>query len=428
MENKQKIIISILLLLIIIGIVSGAYHYKINNSQPNTPAEIYTTKPTTTKSSSGEKKLLASLEDDDFNLYLKGETVILEHDGQSNSFTDWSENIALEKPEMYYADFDGDDKKELLIKIVSYTQDYPVKMNVYDLYILYPKKQDDGSYKYGIFVANRDAWRNQFGAEVKCNVNQLKADPSRIQVAMNNKDKSISYDENTGLATNGYVGYARAVEDKQGNYYNLEFWDKGDGIFSIEGNNIFVDIVVRARYENSDKGQLLGYIHCGLKLNGKVFSIKQNSVYFMAGEDYLVTDPRNTAKSSWSYKIQNYAGAPSARNKQIDWINQTFDLPKSGASERTSFSNMQSKIKYIDSVTISDKKIEMVAKNGFEFASSVIAAGNYSVLMNEGTDDEYKINAKAEINERDGESVLIINLDKSYPRDDIKTFSVKYGA
>ncbi len=64
----------------------------------------------------GGRVLLTELKQDDFHLYSEGEYVILVHNGQETEFSDWSKNITVETPDMYYYDFNGDGEKELLIR------------------------------------------------------------------------------------------------------------------------------------------------------------------------------------------------------------------------------------------------------------------------------------------------------------------------
>lgn len=428
---KKNVILIMLSVAIVLGLVLVVYYYNNGYLEPETmPYSITTAEKTTTKkANSTGKKLLAELKDEDFYLYLKGDVVLLVHDGQTNEFTGWSKLIDAEAPRMHYADFDGDGENELLIEAVSYVST-STSQNVYLLYILSPKQQADGSYHYDVVGATRDTWKQAFNESVKCEVNQLYKDKSRLQITMDDSNKSISYNEKTGISTSGFADYARALSNKYGEYYTVSEWEIGDGQFVIDKNKIGVDIAVSVKYEEekSNTNHIAGHIHFELTLEGAQFRITPNSVYFDSADEFSVTDPRSVAKSNWSYQINNYSGSRAGTENLIKWIDAEFDLPKTGEETRISFSSMSSEMNRVSSVLITNKKIVLTAKDGYSFTLSNIYSGDYSVVMNSGAKDEYRINSTAEISKKDGLSVLTINLDKSYPREDIKTLAIKFGA
>lgn len=417
-----------LTLLIAIGLITGVYYYFHGYNQPSEDDLTLTTATSRAVTQSSDKIFLAEHTKGDFKLFAKGSKVILEHDGKSNEFTGWSEYIAVEKPKLYYADFNADDKKELAIKLVSGIDNATGKeLYYYDLYILSPKKQSDGSYEYDIVVASRDTWKKQFNEYVKCDVSQLKKDKSRVQVVMGNANDSLSYDPQTGISTSKYVGYSRAARDSSGAYMKVYKWDLGIGEYTIDGNDIGVDIAIRVAYNVGNNIKVIGYVHCGLELRGSSFSIQKNSVYYHAADEYRVTDPRDTAKSNWSYTVNNIAGPASSTDLNINWVSGSFKVPASGKQSDLSFQTMESEIKSVDSVQVTAQKIVLTAKAGYAFANNGLSSRDYSVTIVQDK-TEYQISDSAEITEKNGRSVLTITLDKKYKREALSSFTVKYGA
>lgn len=417
----------ILTLVVAVGLIVGVYYYFNGYNEPKSSVSL-TTAATRETTENSNKIFLAENKDGDFKLYKQGSKILLVHDGKTNEFTGWSEYITAEKPKMYYADFDNDKEKELLIQVVSGNNLYGGETKyTYDLYILSPEKQENGDYKYAIVQANRDTWRQPFEEYIKCAVNQLKKDKSRIQVVMDNADKSISFDEDTGISTSKYVGFARADKGSDGNYKTLAKWDKGNGKYVVDGNSITVEIDVRVTYSNENTQSVIGTVYCGLNLEGSSFSIKSNSVYFEAAKNRLVTDPRDTSSENWSYTIKNIATAASSTDTNINWIEADFDIPSSGSGDEKSFLSMNSEIKSVDSIEITNRKIVITSKDGFTFVSGNINSDDYSVSIT--LDDvDYEIASSAEISKSGSKSVLTITLDKSYKRSDLKKLTVKFGA
>lgn len=416
----------ILTLVVAVGLIVGVYYYFNGYNEPKSSVTL-TTAATREATENSNKTFLAENKDGDFKLYKQGSKILLVHDGKTNEFTGWSEYITAEKPKMYYADFDNDDEKELLIRVVSGNNPFGGDQQyVYDLYILSPEKQENGDYKYTFALANRDAWQQPFEQYIKCAVTQLKKDKSRLQVVMDNADTSISYDTDTGITTSKYVGFARTDKEKDGSYKTLTKWDKGNGNYVVDGNSISVDIDVRAFYNEETASTVIGTIHCGLSLDGTSFSIKPNSVYFEAGENRIVTDPRDTSAEDWSYTFENIATSSSA-DKNINWIEAELDVPSSGSSDEKSFISMESEIKSVDSIEITNREIVLTSKDGYSFVNGNVVSGDYSVDITLD-DKDYNIAYSAEITKKGSKSVLTITLDKSYKRSDLKKISLKFGA
>lgn len=416
----------VLALVVAVGLIVGVYYYFNGYTKPKSSVTL-TTAATVEATENSNKTFLAENKDGDFKLYKQGSKILLVHDGKTNEFTGWSEYITAEKPKMYYADFDNDDEKELLIRVVSGNNPYGGDQQyIYDLYILSPEKQENGDYKYSFALANRNAWQQPFEQYIKCAVTQLKKDKSRLQVVMDNADTSISYDTDTGITTSKYVGFARTDKEKDGSYKTLTKWDKGNGNYVVDGNSITVDIDVRAFYNEETASTIIGTIRCGLIIDGGSLSIKPNSVYFEAGENRIVTDPRDTSAEDWSYTFENIATASSA-DKNINWIEAELEIPSSGSGEEKSFVAMDSEMKSLQSVQVTNRKIVLTADDGYNFVNGNVVSGDYSVDITLD-DEDYDIAYSAEITKKGSKSVLTITLDKSYKRSDLKNISIKFGA
>lgn len=88
---------------------------------------------------------------------------------------------------------------------------------------------------------------------------------------------------------------------------------------------------------------------------------------------------------------------------------------------------MESEIKSVDSIEITNRKIVLTAKEGFNFVNSNVTSGDYSVSIT--LDDvDYDIVSSAEVSTSGSNSVLTFTLDKSYKRSDLKNISIKFGA
>lgn len=416
----------VLAIVVVVGLIVGVFYYFNGYTKPKSSVTL-TTAATVETTEDSSKTLLAENEEGDFKLYKQGSKILLVHNGKTNEFTGWSRFINYEKPKMYYEDFDNDDEKELLIKVVSNYNVYGGDNEYcYDLYILKPEKQENGDYKYNLTLANRDAWRQPFEQYINCAVSQLKKDKSRLQVVMDNSEKSISYDTETGITTSKYVGFARADKEKDGSYKTLTKWDKGNGNYVVDGNSISVDIDIRAFYGEETTSTVIGTIHCGLIIDGGRLNIKPNSVYFEAGKNRSVTDPRDTSSEDWSYTLKNIASS-STNDKNINWIDAELSIPSSGSGEEKSFVSMDSEMKSLESVQVTNRKIVLTAKDGYSFVNGNVVSGYYSVNITLD-DEDYDIAYSAEITKEGSKNVLTITLDKSYKRSDLKNISIKFGA
>lgn len=428
MKNKSTIILA---LLVVIGICVGVYYYFNNYKSKDFSSSALTTVAETTNvaRTNNKKVLLAKDEADDFSLYIKGEKLLLEHNKQTSEFSLWNEYIDRKKPTLYYNDFNNDGKKELAVRAIGGTYSLNGKdAYFYNIYILTPSKQKDGSYKYTVDVADRNTWKSLLTSLLNLNVRQLTIDKSRIQIAMANSSESIAYDEKTGITTSKFAGYARAALGSDLNYCELVSWEKGYGDYVIENNQVTVKIPMIITYNNNGKDVVntIGYIHCAVFSKKGIFMVMPGSVYFVCDNKYKITDPRKTAKNDWVYKIKNSASYSSS-NKNISNIDAAFKIDAKKDSAKESLTSSKNETGAVESIKITNKKIVITAKSSYSFVQKNVDLNKYAVYSNKGTSDEYKINSTAKITTKNSKSVLTILLDKSYPKSEVENITVEFG-
>ena len=183
----MKYFLSILLTLILaVAAVTGVYYFTNDRTLPGQTKDTFIT--TATKPAATEKyaarKLIASLDKPGFKLYKSGASVILEHKDNEFTFDNWSKVIDEETPKMYYADFDDDGEKELVIRAVS-GQDDSTGEYVYELYVLNPKegKKED----YNVLLISQDTWRTVLDDQVTEELSQLKSCSKILQLLWTKK-------------------------------------------------------------------------------------------------------------------------------------------------------------------------------------------------------------------------------------------------
>lgn len=414
----------LLVILVAGGVITGAYFITHNAQKNPTPYLTTATKPAATEKNAN-KKLIASIEDEKIYLYTSDDAIILDFKGKVYEYTDWNKNITLEPPEMHYGNFDGDEAKELVIKGVDYIADD--KTTIYSLYYLDPIV-DDGKDDFVVILFNRDSWSKLIDSGMKTEISQLISSKKTGQFVMDYADQNISYDKATGLTVNEHVGFFKVLRNANGEYLTIDKWSRGNGIYSVtDDNKITCEVPIIVSYKSSNDTQVCGTLSFGLQIglqNKKYISAK--SLLFKASDDYKISDPRTADNTAWSYREQN-SNRSSPKKKTIDWINYTPKFDKSITTQTVDFSAGGSDMNAISSLSITQGGMELTAKTGFSFSDSY-KKGDFSVIINSGTNNEYEISLDAKVSKsKAGNEVLTISFDKAYPISEIDSIQINYG-
>lgn len=415
-------------LVLAVAVIFGVYYYTEKKPDNNTEKASLTTvskAPATEKNSN--IKLIASLEKEGFYLYKGDKQVVLKHNDKEFEFDNWNSNIDLEAPKMYYANFDDDKDKELIIKAVgAVNQD--TKEYVYDLYILNPK-QDTKEEEYDVILATHNTWSKIVDSTIREELTQLKRCKKVIQVAMDVMASPISYDKETGVAVRGYTGYARALQDDKGKYLTVDKWTKGRGVYSIsDDNKICVDIPVNISYKETNTVQNAGSIHFEFNFNkSNKLAVTERSMVFNTNKEYKVAPQRNEAKEKWTYTENNADKNIPSTDTIIDWIEYKTKYNPTMITQTANFSGQNTDINSISKIVITQEYIELTAKSGIKFEKSSAQKGEFSVIMNEGFKSECDIAYTASITEKDSVQKLRIKFDRKYSKKELASITVKYA-
>jgi len=414
-----------IVLILAVGVVFGVFRYTNPEAFNNGADSELTTvsKPAATEKNSN-RVLLASLEEEEFYLYKGSKGVLLKHGKNEFTFTNWSKLIDAETPQMVYADINKDGKNELIIKAVSEQKDNG--KYIYEIYVLLPRTDDEGKESFDVAFASGTTWSSILDNYITEEMRQLKNCKKIIQFSMNAKGKAITYDNKTGIATSGYSGYARALQDSKGNYLTIDNWSKGDGIYDIsKDNKISISIDINISYKNSTLVQNAGTIYFELTLtDDNKFQVTERTMVFKARDDFRVSDPRKTAEESWSYTEKNSNKTTSQANEVIQWIKYTPQYSSDVFTQTKDFSTEISDISKIKTLYLCESYVTLTAKAGYSFDKSALNSGEFSVVINDKLDISYT----AEITKSGSEEVLKITFDKAYPQSEIKKITFNYGA
>ncbi|MBO5494921.1 MAG: hypothetical protein J5964_04275 [Eubacterium sp.] len=396
-------------------------------------ASVSTTKmPESTTVNRSGAELLSESEDKKFQLYYieKTELAYIVYEGKEFD-CNWGWSVKLHKPDTSYFDVDGDGEKDFLVRILAeYSTDdasNAAKYEVYNLY-MYKGTEKDGEPDLEIFFANKQTWREPFSEAVKCEVTQLKSSKKFIQVAMNNADRSISYDD-SGLTDNKYTYYAAAFRDDKNNYFTLANWHFNQGIYKFDEENekLRLTMSIIVEYRENEFKEYLGDVTCEIGIVNGRLAIVPMTIIFEPLSKKVVVDPRNMAEKDWSITIKNSAADPKASSADINWIENQFDVSTLGDQTDMDFSKLTSKIKYIDTVEISQSGIVLTAFPNYTYSDRVLQNGVFSVVIDDGNGTR-QIDYTCVEGTKNGRSTLTITFDKTYNKDELKDMRIKFGA
>lgn len=433
----KKIIAIIIVIAVASGVFILSYNYRSNRIDLQT-SNVSVSAVTTMQNSENDqeengtegRKLVAEDKENDYQIYFDGENTEIVHGEYSRTIKSWAYSMNAETPEIHCKDYDGDGQIELMVRIVNGKLDNQYDKDAspytYALYMFKPYTDASGEKTLSSLVASDNTWKEPFTNAIKCELTQLKSCDKFLQFTMDNADESIAYDNKTGITSNSHVGYGRALYNSNKQFYSIDRWSRGAGIYNFDSEgNIFLDIQVIVSYKDTTETQYLGDIHCQMTAEGGEFDIVPDSIVFNATDEFFVSDPRETADEKWNCVIHNESANTNFNDTVIDWIENDLSLKDTGDNNSLYFETMPTKIKCVDEIKFSESELVMTAKSGYTFSDAIAKSGKYAVTINSGEDNEYDISYSCSIS-RDKKSITI-KFDKSYNKDAFDNVSVTFG-
>lgn len=423
----MKYFFRILLTLILAGItVFTVYYFTNGRTLPGAAEKAVVT--TLSKAQATEKyankRLLSTDKTGDYKIYVTNDSVLLGHGKEIFEFKSFGTYFELEKPKITVFDIDGDQRRDVIVRGVS-GEEQGTGDFVYDIYIFIRNHEDKEGYT--VLTASQDLWHKILDEAIIEEITQLKDCKKCVQFAMTLEGTHIEYDEKTGIVTKnpGYVGYFRALQDKNGKYLTVDTWNKGKGSFFINKYyKLCCEVEVLVKYKDSDAVQKAGTVYFELHMKDGALKITNRTMVFNAAEDCVIAKPTDTAKNPWSRTVKNSASPKGS--EAINWLKYSFAVDNETLTKTVDLAKEDTDIKFVNSIVISEGSLVMTAKNGYTFDSKTAEKNEFSVIINRNTEDEYEISYLAEVSE-DGKT-LKINFDKTYPLKKVKTVYVSFGS
>ena len=419
----MKYFLRVLLVLVIsAGIVFGVYYYQNGEIAPSSGEKASLTtvsKPPATEKAA-TRTLLAKIKKEKLALYKTDDGVLLRLKGKEYTFGGFSSDIEKEKPTLCYADVDSDGEKEILIRAVS-GEDATNGKLLYSIYVLNPVKGG-----FDITMASQDTWFDVLSQYVRIDLKQLGMSKKFLQLAMISKEKAIRYDKKTGVAKNGYKGFARAMQKADGSWAKLSAMEKGTGDFTLDKNGkISVNIELRAKYEDVSELQPFGSIYFEFSVNKEnKFYVTAKSMRFIPQDRYRVVPPATKAVPGFSYTLKNSSKADSER--ELVWIKYSPEIESDTIEQTESLGDESTDIRYADKIQITNDRVVITAKKGNTFGREPASKGEFSVDVTSGEYKGVDIAYSASLNEN--ANVLTIVLDRPYSADMLKNIEISYGS
>lgn len=429
-----------IVLLVAVGIVFGfSYYYrqKKNNENIVLTTQIITT--TKANESTTAKADTVYYDDNGFKLFIDSKNkAYIEYNSVRKELIGFDWVLKQTPVDFYYDDYNNDKEKELLVLYSSPANDLNNSLIAADKLdfksfhryaaLIKPVTNSAGKQDFNIVYADQNTWKKPFEQAINAKMNQLKNCDKYLQFVMDDNDVELKYDKKTGISPNKYVYYAKALNnDNKDGYKKFVKWSKGEGNYYVDKNGFLqLKIMVLAYYDDSNKAQYVGDIHTGVSINKKgSFTITPKTIEFIPKDKYVMPDIRNNNPEKFTYILNNTSSNTITTNDNlIDWINASFEIQNGVNEQSVSFGELDSQIKCVDKVKITQTSIVLTAKEGFVFSDRVVNGGDYSVVIGNDNDITYK----AEILKRDSRSVLKITYDKKYSREELKNVQLKFGA
>lgn len=410
-------------MVIAVAVVTGVYFSVHKDDNASNLATTVSKAPATEKYS--EKELLASRANDGIFLYKSNKSIILYFGSKQYVFENWSKYFDLEKPTIYYANFDDDKDNEIVIRAVD--EITPSKEKLYGIYYLDPYVKDEKQ-DFSVSYLNANTYSEIINTMLREEISQLKFSKKLGQIAINYANSPIKYDEKTGIATGGHVGYFATLRGEDGRFMTIDKWSFGDGKYTVTADNkILVDVPVNVSYKNSADVQYAGDIHFQLVKNEKgEIKVGQNSLLFNTKKEYAVSEPKSYGREKWSYTERNGDVIVDEADMKLDMISYKTNFDRTVEIQTIDFGSTNNDIKNVSSIVVTESYIELTAKQGCIFGNAN-ENGEFSVIINIGGVD-YDVAYEAEVTtDKNKNQALKITFERPIDKAEIKSLLVNYG-
>lgn len=372
----------------------------------------------------GERVLLVENNEYDYHFYTQGDKVIMTHNDKEYTFDGWGDNLRLDTPVIAIKDADYDGEDELFIQVSAAVKDNTVYHNVY---ALKRSVDENGEEKYNVDAFTSGTVNTLLDRMIKV---ELLQDPSCKKNGIFTLAKLISeirYDRETGLPeSNKYV--FRCLQDENHEYLTINNWQKGLAECVLDSeSDIYITIPTTVIYTNGET-QNAGQI----KFKGTIdanfnMTVVAKSMSFVANREYALYSYFFNGEK-WNSIINN-SNKAVPREKTIDFIQ--YEASYTNDVDTKDFSNNNSDLNMLSSVTASEDKIELTAKKGCSFSNEMLEQRQFSVNLFNSTntiDNNYDISYEASVyKNKDGNEVLKITFDKQYSQSVTEKVTVNFG-
>lgn len=372
----------------------------------------------------GERILLVENNEYDYHFYTQGDKVIMTHNDKEYTFDGWGDNLRLDTPVIAIKDADYDGEDELLIQVSAAVKDNTVYHNVY---ALKRSVDENGEEKYNVDAFTAGTVISLLDRMIKV---ELLQDPSCKKNGIFTLAKltsEIRYDRETGLPeSNKYV--FRCLQDENHEYLTINNWQKGFAECVLDSeSDIYITIPTTVIYTNGET-QNAGQI----KFKGTIdanfnMTVVARSMSFVANREYALYSYFFNGEK-WNSIINN-SNKAVPREKTIDFIQ--YEASYTNDVDTKDFSNNNSDLNMLSSVTASEDKIELTAKKGCSFSNEMLEQRQFSVNLFNSTntiDNNYDISYEASVyKNKDGNEVLKITFDKQYSQSVTEKVTVNFG-
>lgn len=372
----------------------------------------------------GERVLLVENNEYDYHFYTQGDKVIMTHNDKEYTFDGWGDNLRLDTPVIAIKDADYDGEDELFIQVSAAVKDNTVYHNVY---ALKRSVDENGEEKYNVDAFTSGTVNSLLDRMIKV---ELLQDPSCKKNGIFTLAKltsEIRYDRETGLPeSNKYV--FRCLQDENHEYLTINNWQKGFAECVLDSeSDIYITIPTTVIYTNGET-QNAGQI----KFKGTIdanfnMTVVARSMSFVANREYALYSYFFNGEK-WNSIINN-SNKAVPREKTIDFIQ--YEASYTNDVDTKDFSNNNSDLNMLSSVTASEDKIELTAKKGCSFSNEMLEQRQFSVNLFNSTntiDNNYDISYEASVyKNKDGNEVLKITFDKQYSQSVTEKVTVNFG-